>query len=60
MAKRSVQRDLMRSLYAKAERDGRIVRRSNVQNKTPEQYASALFADGIAKGWISEGDRRAN
>jgi hypothetical protein len=35
-----------------AERRGEVKRSSNVRNMTPEEYASRLYADGVAKGWI--------
>lgn len=41
-------------LYAKAERDGVVSRRSNAHKIEPENYAARLFADGIKKGWIDE------
>jgi hypothetical protein len=61
------QRDLMRQLfqehggaegpvlraYAEAEQRGRVARDSNLYDRTPEQYAKALFNDGVRKGWIT-------
>ena len=62
------QRDMMRSLYqaigndeqalisnyADSERSGKVVRGSNSLHLSPEQYARALYLDGIRKGWIKE------
>ena len=65
--KNMTQREFMRELYqrfggnrpdvvqhyASAERDGIVNRKRNMNQQTPEQYAEALFADGIAKGWLA-------
>ena len=63
---RQTQREFMRELggdravvvqsYASAERDGIVDRKRNANRQTPEQYAEALFADGIAKGWLGSVD----
>ena len=66
MQRKMYQRDYMRKLiarfgankdrvvreYAGAERRGEVERKSNSHNWTPEQYASALWQDGIRRGWI--------
>jgi hypothetical protein len=63
---RTTQRDVMRNLfrrfggdhdrvvaaYAAAERAGDAKRASNVHGMTPEEYAEALYRDGVLKGWI--------
>lgn len=60
------QRDMMRALfkvfgddesavcsaYAKAERNGSVVRDSNDYSIPAESYAKALWRDGISKGWL--------
>ena len=60
------QRDLMRSFYqahrgdedrvckafADAELEGRFFRKAGDYRFPPEEYARALFADGIARGWL--------
>ena len=38
--------------YAAAEADGLIARISNVHNRSPEEYALALWRDGVKKGWL--------
>jgi hypothetical protein len=38
--------------YAEAERDGQVRRKKNVNGKTPEEYALALWRDGEKKGWL--------
>ena len=38
--------------YAEAEVDGEVLRRSNALNKSPEEYALALWRDGGKKGWL--------
>jgi hypothetical protein len=62
------QRDVMRSLYrkhgnkeevlvsqyAEAERNGEVERKSNDYHLGAEEYARALYADGVRKGWITE------
>jgi hypothetical protein len=45
------------TLYALAERRGEILRRKNTHGITPEQYARALWKDGINKGWLLIGVR---
>ncbi|WP_287119468.1 hypothetical protein [Mesorhizobium sp.] len=39
-------------LYAKAERDGIVQRKSNKHGINPEQYAERLYRDGDRKGWF--------
>ncbi len=60
------QRDMMRVLatrhgsnenriitgYARAERQGRVGRRSNRYDLTPERYARALWRDAVRKDWL--------
>lgn len=60
------QRELMRKLvqtigrdedavcaaYADAEEDGEVLRKSNANGRTPEEYARALWRDAVKKGWI--------
>jgi hypothetical protein len=40
--------------YAQAEQDGEVERKRNENDLSPEQYARALWQDGIRKGWISK------
>ncbi len=65
--RKQTQRDFMRELvsrfgideerviheYAEAEKRGEVERKSNSHNYTAEQYARALWNDGMKKGWIS-------
>lgn len=65
-ARRPSQRDVMRAIwarwapdeertireYAAAEHRGDALRKQNTSALTPEQYARALLADGLAKGWL--------
>lgn len=65
---RRTQRDVMRELYrrhggarartidsyAAAERAGVVTRGRNASDYTPKRYATALFSDGIKKGWLTE------
>ena len=37
--------------YAKAEREGRVSRKSNTTGMSAEAYATALLRDGEKKGW---------
>ena len=60
------QKDLMCSLYedhggdeervckafAEAENKGRFFRKTGDLRLSPEEYARAMFADGIARGWL--------
>jgi len=39
--------------YADAEDRGDVERKSNTWGYTAEQYARALWRDGVRKGWIS-------
>jgi hypothetical protein len=62
----TTQRDKMRELvqrfgrdedrvvreYAAAERRGDVQRTRNVSGLTPEEYARALWADAMKKGWL--------
>ena len=61
-----MQREYMRTLYKKygddkiriikeyaiAEIEGKVVRFSNRGNLSGEQYAKALYKDGVRKGWL--------
>lgn len=38
--------------YARAERNGLVVRANNTTGLTSEQYALALWRDGERKGWL--------
>ncbi len=59
---RAFMRNLVKSLgfdqyqvcaaYAEAERDGQVRRKRNVNGKTPEEYALALWRDAEKKGWL--------
>jgi hypothetical protein len=40
--------------YAKCEELGEVPRKSDMQSRTPQDYAARLFADGTRKGWIRE------
>ncbi|GLS36569.1 hypothetical protein GCM10010869_21580 [Mesorhizobium tianshanense] len=60
------QRDYMRKLavelggdkskvcaaYVQAEIDGIVLRKRNADDTRPEDYATALWADGVRKGWL--------
>lgn len=60
------QRDMMRDLYKRSKGDpGRVIReyavaeqkrlvrrKANKSGLSPEEYARALFADGMKKGWL--------
>ncbi len=62
------QRDMMRQLYsslhrkkeavvaayARAETEGKVVRKQNTRQISSRDFAERLFADGVRKGWISE------
>ncbi len=66
MPKTSEQREYMRELvrrygldrervireYASAEEKGEVGRKSNRYNLTAEQYARALWNDGVRKDWF--------
>lgn len=39
--------------YARAERDGIVARSRNTHDMTPEDYAKALWNDGVKKGWLT-------
>lgn len=69
--RRVSQRDVMRAIwarcapdedraireYATAEHRGEVSRMQNASGLTSEQYARALLADGLAKGWLSDEPR---
>lgn len=69
--RRVSQRDVMRAIwarcapdedraireYATAEHRGEVSRKQNASGLTSEQYARALLADGLAKGWLSDEPR---
>jgi hypothetical protein len=38
--------------YARAERRGEVERSRNISGLTSEEYARALWADAIKKGWL--------
>lgn len=38
--------------YAAAERAGKVQRKANKSGRSPEEYARALLADGLKKGWL--------
>lgn len=40
--------------YAAAEHRGDAPRKQNASGLTPEQYARALLADGLGKGWLDD------
>ena len=46
--------DVIARQYARAERDGLVRRRSDVNHTPAEVYASALLLDGQRKSWIHE------
>ena len=64
MKQRNMMRTLYRDLgdnepalvnaYAKAERDRIVTRKGNTSNLSAEQYARALYNDGIEKEWITD------
>lgn len=39
--------------YASAEERGEVERKSNTHGWTANQYARALWRDGVRKGWIN-------
>jgi hypothetical protein len=39
--------------YASSEEKGDVERKSNTHRWTAEQYARALWRDGVRRGWIS-------
>jgi hypothetical protein len=45
-------REAVCAAYAEAEEDGEVFRRSNRLNKSPQDYALALWRDGEKKGWL--------
>lgn len=40
--------------YAQAERDGIVARSRNTHETVPDDYAAALWEDGVAKGWLEQ------
>lgn len=38
--------------YARFERAGTVVRKSNTHDLSPEQYGNALLKNGMRKGWL--------
>lgn len=46
-------RDRVCAAYAQAERDGVVSRNRNANAMSPEDYAVALWEDGIKKGWLN-------
>lgn len=46
-------RDRVYAAYAQAERDGVVSRNRNANAVSPEDYAVALWEDGINKGWLN-------
>jgi hypothetical protein len=63
MTQRDMMRELIRRLgqdeeaivreYAKAERAGRVDRKSDLHSLSAEDYARALWRDGLKKGWLA-------
>lgn len=47
------QKDAVVAAYAEAERLGRVARKSNDYSIDAESYATALWRDGIKKGWLA-------
>jgi len=45
-------KELVCAAYAQAERRGVVNRNSDTHGKAPEDYAAALWQDGIKKGWL--------
>lgn len=45
-------REKVCAAYAQAERDGAVSRHRNTHNMAPEDYAAALWEDGVKKGWL--------
>lgn len=50
-------RDASVKAYAQAERNGRAVRKKNASKLDADKYASALWKDGITKGWFGQPSR---
>lgn len=46
-------RDKACAAYARAERDGIVSRSRNTHDMLPEDYANALWKDGVKKGWLT-------
>lgn len=53
VAKLGADEEKVCAAYAAAEKHGEVLRGSNINGKTPEQYARALWKDGINKGWLT-------
>ena len=47
-------RDTVCTAYAEAERNGIVQRRKNVNDTSAEGYATALWKDGVRRGWLPE------
>lgn len=52
VAKHGRKPEIVCPLYAQAERDGIVQRRSNKHGIKPEDYAARLYRDGERKGWF--------
>lgn len=52
VAKHGRKPELVCPLYAEAERDGIVLRKSNKLGISPDQYAERLYRDGDKKGWF--------
>ena len=52
VAKHGREPDTVCPLYAKAERDGVVQRKSNKHGISSEEYAVRLYRDGDRKGWL--------
>jgi hypothetical protein len=46
--------DVVCEKYAQAERQGEVERESNENNLSAEEYARALWRDGIRIGWLTK------
>ena len=47
-------KDLLVRMYAEAEQQGIVPRKSNTHGWTSVHYAGALYRDGKRRGWISQ------
>jgi hypothetical protein len=54
ISKYGLDQDIVCREYAQAEQRGEVRRESNVGDISAEQYAQALWQDGIRRGWISQ------
>lgn len=52
VATRGRRPEIVCPIYARAEREGVVQRRSNTHDIDPEQYAMMLYGDGDRKGWF--------